>query len=116
MIWSPKRKKNGSPNQAYENLTKVQPGDLVISYAYAQIKAISVATGKAQEQGKPEEFGKDVGVNWSPDEGWLVPVEWTQLPELIKPKDHIDQIRPLLPSKYAPIKRKWQRQPGLLSG
>ncbi|TXI34593.1 MAG: HNH endonuclease [Aquipseudomonas alcaligenes] len=103
-IWSPKRKKDGSFNQTYENLAKVQPGDVVISYANTQIKAIGIATATAQEQGKPEEFGQGVGTNWSLDEGWLVPVEWTLLPIPIKPKDHIDQIAPLLPSKYAPIR------------
>ena len=103
-IWSPKRKNNGKFNQTYENLTKVRPGDVIISYANTQIQAIGIANAPAQEQGKPEEFGQGVGTNWSRDEGWLVPVEWTLLTNPIKPKDHIDQIASLLPSKYAPIR------------
>lgn len=103
-IWSPKRKKNGSFNQTYENLNKVQPGNVVISYANTQIKAIGIATAAAQEQGKPEEFGEGVGSNWSLNDGWLVPVEWSLLSTPIKPKDHIKDIAPLLPTKYAPIR------------
>jgi hypothetical protein len=104
-IWSPKRKKDGSFNQTYENLSYVQPGDVVVSYAYTVIKAIGVATARAQDQGKPQEFGLGVGDNWSEDDGWLVPVEWAMLPEPIKPKDYISQIAPLLPDKYSPIRR-----------
>jgi putative restriction endonuclease len=102
-IWSPKKNQDGRFNQTYENLNHVQPGDVVISYADALIKAIGIATGKATEQGKPKEFGKHVGENWSEDEGWLVPIEWTTLTKSVTPKVHINQIAPLLPEKHSPI-------------
>jgi len=103
-IWSPKKNKNGHSNQTYENLTRVKRGDVVISYADQIIQAIGIATAIAIEQGKPKEFGHIVGENWSEHEGWLVSVEWTMLPHPLSPKSHIEQIAPLLPSKYSPLK------------
>ncbi len=105
-IWSPKRRKDGGFNQFYENMARVVPGDIVISYAGALIKAIGVATGPAQSQGKPfHGFGGDAGANWDDHNGWLVPIEWTRLPSPIRPKDHLAQIAPLLPSKYSPLQQ-----------
>lgn len=103
-IWSPKRTQDGRFNQTYENLTHVKPGDVVISYADALVKAIGIATDHATEKGKPKEFGNRVGENWSEDEGWLVPVEWALLKAPVSPKAHIDQIAPLLPEKHSPIR------------
>ncbi|KAA0975701.1 HNH endonuclease [Pseudomonas sp. ANT_H12B] len=103
-VWSPKRKKDGSFNMTYENLSHVKPGDVVVSYANTVIKAIGIATTGALDRGKPKEFGQGVGENWSEHDGWLVPIEWTLLPVPIRPKDHISQIAPLLPSKYSPIR------------
>jgi len=102
-IWSPQRNKSGAYNQTYENLTKVRPGDVIISYASGVIKAIGIASGSAEEQGKPEEFGKKVGQNWSEHEGWLVPVEWVSLTSPLSPKAFIEQLAPLLPEKHSPL-------------
>lgn len=102
-IWSPKKTQDGRFNQTYDNLTQVQPGDFVISYADTLVKAIGIATGEFAEHGKPKEFGTRVGENWSADEGWLVPIEWTLLANAISPKAHIDQIATLLPEKHSPI-------------
>ena len=38
-IWSPKENQNGARNQTYINLTLVRPGDGVVSYAGAEIRA-----------------------------------------------------------------------------
>ncbi|MEQ9345648.1 MAG: HNH endonuclease [Thalassospira sp.] len=102
-IWSPKRKQNGDFNQTYENMRYAKPGDIVMSYANTQIKAIGVVTASATDQGKPAEFGQGIGENWSKNEGWLVPVEWALLAVPIVPKAHLEQIAPLLPDKHAPL-------------
>ena len=101
-IWSPKRNKNGGFNQFYENMSLVSPGDVVISYADTKIKAIGIATKRARNHVKPS-FGKRIGENWSANEGWFIPVEWTILSEAIRPKDHLDRIAPILPDKYSPL-------------
>ncbi|WP_223513242.1 HNH endonuclease [Pseudomonas sp. GL-B-19] len=100
-VWSPKANSNGARNQTYLNLTLVRPGDIVFSYAGAEIRAVGVVTAEHQEQPKPEEFGL-TGGHWSAD-GWLVPVEWVVLDMPISPKFHLAAIAPLLPPKNSPL-------------
>src|SRR5687767_13810349 len=100
-IWSPKTEKNGARSQFYINLTRVKPGDIIFSYAYAKIMAIGVAIGAHQEDPKPEEFGT-IGSYWG-DIGWLVPIEWRPLHRRISPKEFKAQIVPLLPAMYSPL-------------
>lgn len=100
-IWSPTTNQNGARNQTYINLTLVRPGDIVISYAGAEIRAIGVATSSFQDQPKPEVFGQ-TGQNWS-ETGWLVPVEWTVLEKPVSPKGHLADIVELLPAKHSPL-------------
>ncbi|WP_203226133.1 MULTISPECIES: HNH endonuclease [Pseudomonas] len=100
-IWSPKANKNGARNRTYDNLTLVQPCDVVVSYADGKIKAIGVATQHYSETVKPEEFGQ-AGANWA-NNGWLVPIEWAALPFPVSPKAHIEHIQPLLPKKSSPL-------------
>lgn len=99
-LWSPKLKANGHQNQFYAFMKEVRPGDLIFSYCATRIKAIGIATGPAESAPKPD-FGQ-AGSNWSND-GWLVPVDYTELSNTIRPKDHMDILRPLLPSKYSPL-------------
>ncbi|MBB3103737.1 HNH endonuclease [Azomonas macrocytogenes] len=100
-IWSPKANQNGARNQTYDNLTLVQSGDIVVSYADTLIKTIGIVTGAHHEAPKPEAFGL-VGENWS-NIGWLVPVEWVLLKAPLSPKAHIVLIQPLLPVKNSPL-------------
>lgn len=99
-LWSPKTRKDGGKNQFYINMTLVQPGDVVFSFCDTVIKAVGMATGPAQSAPKPD-FGK-AGSGWATD-GWLVPVEFNVLEKIIRPKDHIELIRPHLPTKYSPL-------------
>ena len=81
-------------------MEEVRPGDVIFSYCNTLIKAIGIATGPARSAPKPD-FGR-AGGNWS-DDGWHVPVDYTELSNTIRPKDHIEVLRPLLPSKYSPL-------------
>ena len=101
-IWSPKRNKDGSFNQTYENLTSVSSGDLIFSFAGAQIKAIGVVEDEHVVATVPHEFGS-VGEQWE-KEGYLVKVNWTKLNSPFRPKDKINDFLDLLPVKYSPIK------------
>ncbi|MGY3959563.1 HNH endonuclease [Aeromonas popoffii] len=100
-IWSPKANRNGSKNQTYINLTLTRPGDIVISYASGLIKAIGLVSAPCSEQSKPSEFGS-AGDAWS-DAGWEVLIDWEVLAKPIRPKDHLELIAPLLPSKNSPL-------------
>lgn len=100
-IWSPKTNKNGARNKTYENLTQVEPGDVVVSYADGVIKAIGIAISNYAEAPKPEEFGT-IGESWAAT-GWLVSVNWVALTTPISPKAHIDKIVKFLPKKNSPL-------------
>jgi putative restriction endonuclease len=100
-IWSPKANRNGSKNQTYINLTLTRPGDVVISYAGGLIKAIGLVTTPCLKARKPSEFG-NAGDAWS-DTGWEVRIDWGLLEKPIRPKDHLELIAPLLPSKNSPL-------------
>jgi putative restriction endonuclease len=62
-MWSPKANQNGARNQFYENMTRVHPGDLVLSFSDTRIKAIGVVTAglpllpSPQSLGTPEAIG-----------------------------------------------------------
>lgn len=100
-IWSPMTNRNGSKNQTYINLTLTRPGDVVISYADGLIKAIGLVAAPCRERSKPHEFGS-AGDSWS-DTGWEVLIDWEVLAKPIRPKDHLELIAPLLPSKNSPL-------------
>ena len=100
-IWSPMTNRNGSKNQTYINLTLTRPGDVVISYAGGLIKAIGLVAAPCSEKPKPSEFGS-AGDSWS-DIGWEVRIDWELLEKPIRPKDHLELIAPLLPSKNSPL-------------
>ncbi|MBR2512770.1 MAG: HNH endonuclease [Halomonas sp.] len=100
-LWSPTKNANGARNRFYDAMTETAVGDLVFSFRNTQIQAIGVVVEECQLHPKPEEFGT-AGANWD-NEGWLVRVDYSELNHPIRPKDHIDFLRPLLPSKYSPL-------------
>jgi hypothetical protein len=100
-LWSPKRNKNGHRNPFYEFMREVAPGDIVFSFCDTRIAALGIVSGYCRESPKPEEFGT-AGTNWS-QIGWRVSVRWQRLTNAIRPKDHIDRLRPDLASRYAPL-------------
>lgn len=99
-LWSPKTRADGARNHFYENMNEVAVGDVIFSFCETKIKAVGLAVGVAETSPKPD-FGK-AGGNWS-KEGWLVSVEFRELKNQIRPKDHMDLLLPHLPSKYSPL-------------
>lgn len=99
-LWSPKLKKNGDRSVFYDNVSLVRRGDAVFSFCDTRIKAVGVATAGATSAQKPD-FGV-VGDQWG-DEGWLVPIEFHEVSHPVRPKDFIDELRPHLAQKYAPL-------------
>lgn len=100
-LWSPKRSANGSRNPFYESMREVAPGDLIFSFVNTRIAAIGVARSYCWESPKPLEFG-NAGQNWE-NIGWKVATTFSELLNRIRPKDHIDILRRLLPEKYSPL-------------
>jgi hypothetical protein len=82
-------------------MREVAPGDLILSFVDTRVVAIGIAQSYCWESPKPSEFGV-AGQNWEAV-GWKVRVAFTQLLHQVRPKDHIDVLRPLLPAKYSPL-------------
>lgn len=102
-LWSPKRKTNGARNPFYESMREVSPGDLILSFKDTNIVAIGIARTHCYEAPKPLEFGT-VGAYWDM-KGWRVDVHYIPLSNQIRPKDHMNVIRHVLPDKYSPLQR-----------
>jgi putative restriction endonuclease len=100
-LWSPKTNSDGGYNRSYDNMTKVSRGDLVISFAGSEVRAIGTAEGPARNADRPPEFGK-AGEAWS-NEGWLVPVSFSVLSAPFRPSDHLSRLGALLPSVHSPL-------------
>lgn len=100
-LWSPKRNANRARNPFYEFMREVAPGDLVFSFVDTRIFAVGVISSYCYESPKPTEFGQ-VGLNWD-NIGWRVRVNFVSLLNKVRPKDHIEVLRPLLPSRYSPL-------------
>jgi putative restriction endonuclease len=100
-LWSPKRNKNGRLNPFYEFMKEVSPGDVIFSFADTRIPTLGIALSNAYEAPKPLEFGQ-VGAYWELV-GWRIDVRFSMLSRPIRPVDHIERLRPYLPSKYSPL-------------
>jgi putative restriction endonuclease len=100
-LWSPKRNANGARNPFYESMREVAPGDLIFSFMDTRILAVGIAQSYCWESPKPLEFGT-AGENWE-NIGWKVKVSFTKLTNKVRPKDHIELLRPLLPARYSPL-------------
>src|SRR5262249_52983792 len=93
---------NNVRNRFYDNMRRADPGDLVLSYADRQVRYVGRVAEFAFTAPKPQEFGS-TGAYWD-NEGWLLPVFWTELDQPVRPKAIIDVLGPLLPQKYSPIR------------
>ena len=105
-LWSPKRKTNGHANAFYDFMREIAPGDVVFSYADGLIKAIGIAASYAYEAPKPLEFGQS-GAYWNKI-GWRVDVRFIELKSPAKPAEHMAQLEPHLPKRYAPLQSNGQ--------
>lgn len=100
-LWSPKVKTNGATNPFYEFMREVAPGDIVFSFADAEIKAIGIVRSHGYESPRPAEFGQ-MGAYWNRI-GWRVDVGFAVLRHAIRPAEYMDRLAPLLPRRYAPL-------------
>ncbi|MBC5806030.1 MAG: HNH endonuclease [Candidatus Eremiobacter antarcticus] len=100
-LWSPKRNASGARNPYYEFMREIAPGDLVFSFVETRIIAIGTVTTYCYESPKPTEFGA-TGLNWEAI-GWRVHVSFTPLSNRIRPREHMDLLRRLIPPRYSPL-------------
>lgn len=100
-LWSPKQRSDGGRSEFYDNMTKVQPGDIVFSFVDTYIQALAVVVEPHKSRDKPAEF-KTADPNWT-EKGWYVKVDYTLLENKVRPRDRMDLLAPLLPDKYSPL-------------
>jgi putative restriction endonuclease len=100
-LWSPKRNANGGRNPFYESMREVAPGDLIFSFVDTRLAAFGIAKSYCWESPKPAEFGS-AGQNWE-NVGWRVNVSFVPLLNKIRPKDHMEVLRAVLPDRYSPL-------------
>ncbi len=110
-MWSPKTNTKGARNQFYENMREVRPGDLVLSFCDTYIKAIGIVAAEAASAPKPTEFG-NTGSYWG-NEGWYVAVDYEELPNPIRPADHMALLAPTLPQVYSPLQANGRGNQGV---
>jgi 5-methylcytosine-specific restriction endonuclease McrA len=103
-LWSPKTAKNGNSLHSYDNMPKINSGDVIFSYADQKIGFIGVATGGVYSSIKPKEYPK----SWSSD-GYKVPVSFYKLgsPFLIKSLNvnDVNLLASLLSKKHSPLRK-----------
>ena len=98
-MWSPQKTARGR-SQSYDNMLLIEPGDIIYAFADTYIKAVGIAISRAQPSPKPDFGGQ--GVHWN-SEGWLVEVQFTELQNPIRIRNHMDRVGPTLPSRYSPL-------------
>ena len=101
-LWSRKRKSNDYRNPFYESMREVAPGDVIFSFFGTRIAALGIARSYCYESPKPTEFGS-AGAYWEAI-GWKIDVSFRELQSPVRPKDHIAELRSLLPKKYSPLR------------
>lgn len=100
-LWSPKTSRGGRRNPYYDSMTSLTPGDVVFSFFDTFIQAIGVVQSPAVTAPKPE-----FGLAADPWDyvGWLAEVEFRPLDAPFRPREYMQLLTPLLPTKYSPLR------------
>lgn len=109
-IWSPKTKKKNIYNLGYDNLRRVRVGDVVVSFACQEIKAIGIASGECREEPIPESHCQTAEY-WD-NLGWMVPIQWFALDNPLVLKPHVSSLIGFFPKKYSPIQENGDANQG----
>jgi len=99
-LWAPKLDAKGRHSHSYDNMTRLQPGDIVLSHFNGALRYAGVVDGPAISSRKP-----DIGFSgsyWS-DEGWTVNMRFVEFSNPVKPQDHLDFYLQVAPERYGPM-------------
>lgn len=107
-LWAPKADSGGGTVYHWENMKKVQKGDLIFSSNNRRIVSVNVALSDCYDSEQPQ--GLD---EWNRD-GWRVDVHYHALDSPIVIDQHIDRILLMQPVKYAPFNVKGLGNQGYL--
>lgn len=104
-LWAPK----GSCSH-WKLMQTVCKGDIIFHCYHQNIVAISVAQTDCYDCTRPVELDKEM---WD-REGWKVDTAYHILASPIRPKDYMDTVLSLQPTKYAPFSREGRGNTGYL--
>ena len=97
-FWCRQRKSNGAKNPFYDAARLARAGDVVFAYCRGNIRAVGLLLSAADEAPDPARK-----TNADPMPGWLARVAWLELKTPLRPMDHFDALKPLLPDNYSPL-------------
>ena len=99
-LWSPKLDAKGRHTHFYDNMTRLQPGDIVLSHFNGALRYAGVVESPAISDRKPD-FGFRGG-NWS-DDGWTVRMRFIELTSPVKPQDELTLYLQVAPERFGPM-------------
>lgn len=109
-LWAPQRNKDGRGQFYWENMTRLQTGDLVFSGFDGAVRALSYVEGppRAASGPDPEDAKSWYGIGWQAD------VSYVDLPAPLRYTDWVPAIRSALPARYGPFDKNNQGNQGYL--
>ena len=110
ILWAPKRNKNNTAIFHWSNMTKVKPGDIVLSIFNNRIVSVNVATSSAYDAVMPAEFSSH---GWDED-GWKVNLEYKPVDNPIKVMEVSEGLAPFLDTYRSPFQKTGRGNQGYL--
>lgn len=102
-VWCPQNT-SAVERVGYANLTLVEPGDVVFSYAKQQVGHVGIAASAYEEAPRPADKGySDRDRDWQVD-GWRVPVTWHAAAKPVQPKQHLAVLAPYPGQKHGALR------------
>lgn len=100
ILWAPQKDSNGgAPKFHWTNMLKLKRYDVVFSIVKNEVKARGTVIEHAIESENP--FDNNL---WG-REGWLVKIDYNFSMNKVLIKEHITDIRDMLPDKYSPFRK-----------
>lgn len=100
-LWAPQKNNQGRGLFHWENLRKIQPGDIIFSMFRQHLVSVNTAIAKAIEEVNPFPNHENT---WE-RKGWLAKAHYNELPNPISIKKYREEILKLCPPKYSPFTR-----------
>ncbi len=97
-FWCRQRKSNGMRNPFYDAVRLTRIGDVIFAYCKGVLRAVGLVLSSVDEAADPAAKAGAERV-----QGWLVRVAWLELKRPLRPLDHLELLKPLLPENYAPL-------------
>jgi hypothetical protein len=111
-LWSPQKAKDGKDRYYWENMKKIAPGDIILSYSKPKFKAIGFARAQAVEAAKPKDATHN-NEEWG-HEGWRVEVNFRKFEKPSKLSDYKDEFKKFFGKKYGPLTQQGGGKQGYL--